>query len=64
MTFKRFIIVTIISSNVLPNELTYNINFCFSCLDQPNRPTLSLSNIKPLNYVEDIDVSLPLDQQW
>lgn len=33
-------------------------------LDQSNRPTLSLSSIKPLNYVEDIDVSLPLDQQW
>ncbi|XP_015367532.1 PREDICTED: SH2 domain-containing adapter protein E [Diuraphis noxia] len=30
---------------------------------QSNRPTLSLSNIKPLNFVEDIDISLPLDQQ-
>ncbi|XP_050440509.1 SH2 domain-containing adapter protein F [Adelges cooleyi] len=31
--------------------------------NQSNRPALSLSNIKPLNFVEDIDVTLPLDQQ-
>lgn len=35
----------------------------FQNKNQPNRPTLSLSNIKPLHFVEDIDVSLPLDQQ-
>lgn len=43
-------------------HLMFYVCSCYS--DQPNRPTLSLSNIKPLNFVEDIDVSLPLDQQW
>jgi len=42
----------------------YKCLYIFFFLGQSNRPTLSLSNIKPLNFVEDIDVSLPLDQQW
>ncbi|VVC25673.1 SH2 domain [Cinara cedri] len=57
--------------NVKPNKCTgaaVNTNNApslktFQNKNQPNRPTLSLSNIKPLNFVEDIDVSLPLDQQ-
>ncbi|XP_060868422.1 LOW QUALITY PROTEIN: uncharacterized protein LOC132943439 [Metopolophium dirhodum] len=55
--------------NVLPNNCAaVNVNNkqlskTFQNKNQPNRPTLSLCNIKPLNCVEDIDVSLPLDQQ-
>ncbi|XP_025204325.1 uncharacterized protein LOC112601107 [Melanaphis sacchari] len=50
------------------NSATVNANNkllskTFQNKNQPNRPRLSLSSIKPLNYVEDIDVSLPLDQQ-
>ncbi|KAE9545546.1 hypothetical protein AGLY_001089 [Aphis glycines] len=56
--------------NVIPNNGDAAVNAnnkllskTFQNKNQPNRPTLSLSSIKPLNYVEDIDVSLPLDQQ-
>uniref|UniRef100_A0A2S2NBA5 SH2 domain-containing adapter protein F n=1 Tax=Schizaphis graminum TaxID=13262 RepID=A0A2S2NBA5_SCHGA len=55
--------------NVIPNnsaavnENNKLLSKTFQNKNQPNRPTLSLSSIKPLNYVEDIDVSLPLDQQ-
>lgn len=55
--------------NMLPNncaavnENNKQLSKTFQNKNQPNRPTLSLCNIKPLNFVEDIDVSLPLDQQ-
>ncbi|XP_025424650.1 uncharacterized protein LOC112693682 [Sipha flava] len=56
--------------NVLPDNCSATISpnnralsKTFQNKNQPNRPTLSLSNIKPLHYVEDVDVSLPLDQQ-